>query len=161
VVPYFDHTHLFEITKMATKNLNRIIDVNYYPVEEAQRSNLSHRPIGLGVQGLADTFILLRLPFESAGARALNREIFETIYFAALTASCDLAEVRFPLPCPSATVAVTDGGVVLSLVLGGTPQVDGPYVSYAGSPVSKGVLQFDMWGVRARCTVGAPSRFLS
>ena len=89
----FDHDKLYAITKMVTKNLNRIIDVNYYPVEEARRSNLNHRPIGLGVQGLADAFILMRMPFESAAARALNREIFETIYFAALTASCEIAEV--------------------------------------------------------------------
>jgi ribonucleoside-diphosphate reductase alpha chain len=113
----FDHDKLYEVTYQVTKNLNRIIDNNYYPVEEAERSNLRHRPIGLGVQGLADVFILLRLPFESETARQLNKEIFETIYFAAMTASKDLA--------------VTEG----------------PYETYAGSPVSKGIFQFDMWGV--------------
>lgn len=113
----FDHDKLFEVTYQATMNLNRIIDGNYYPVEEARNSNMRHRPIGLGVQGLADTFILLDLPFECEEARALNREIFETIYYASMTASKDLAKV------------------------------DGPYETIEGSPVSKGVFQFDMWGV--------------
>lgn len=113
----FDHDKLFEVTYQATLNLNKIIDGNYYPVEEARNSNMRHRPIGLGVQGLADTFILLGLPFESEGAKALNREIFETIYYASMTASKDLAKV------------------------------DGPYESIKGSPVSKGIFQFDMWGV--------------
>ncbi|MBK8845789.1 MAG: ribonucleoside-diphosphate reductase subunit alpha [Bacteroidetes bacterium] len=114
----FDHNKLFEVTYEATKNLNKIIDVNYYPVPEALTSNMRHRPIGLGVQGLADAFILLRYPFESEDARLLNREIFETMYYAALTASKDLAKR------------------------------DGAYETYAGSPVSKGVLQFDMWNVK-------------
>jgi ribonucleoside-diphosphate reductase alpha chain len=113
----FDHDKLFEVTYQATMNLNRIIDGNYYPVEEARNSNMRHRPIGLGVQGLADAFILMGLPFESEEARALNREVFETIYYASMTASKDLAKV------------------------------EGPYESYAGSPVSKGIFQFDMWGV--------------
>lgn len=113
----FDHDKLFEVTYQATMNLNRIIDENYYPVEEARNSNMRHRPIGLGVQGLADAFILMGLPFESEEARALNREIFETIYYASMTASKDLAKV------------------------------EGPYETYAGSPVSKGIFQFDMWGV--------------
>jgi ribonucleoside-diphosphate reductase alpha chain len=113
----FDHDKLFEVTYQAAVNLNKIIDRNYYPVEEARNSNLRHRPIGLGVQGLADTFIMLGYPFESEEARALNREIFETIYYASMTASKDLAKV------------------------------DGPYETIEGSPVSKGVFQFDMWGV--------------
>ena len=113
----FDHQRLYEITYIATRNLNRVIDNNFYPVEEARTSNMKHRPIGLGVQGLADAFIHLRLPFDSEDARALNRQIFETIYFAALSCSCDLA------------------------------RDEGRYESYEGSPVSKGVLQFDMWGV--------------
>jgi len=113
----FDHNKLFEVTYQATINLNRIIDENYYPIEEAQNSNLRHRPIGLGVQGLADAFIMLGYPFESEEARALNREVFETIYYASMTASKDLAKV------------------------------DGPYETFAGSPVSKGQFQFDMWGV--------------
>jgi ribonucleoside-diphosphate reductase alpha chain len=113
----FDHQKLYEITYVATKNLNKIIDINYYPVIEAQNSNFRHRPIGLGVQGLADTFIQLRMPFDSPEARGLNKDIFETIYFAAMTASKDLAMVQ------------------------------GPYETFKGSPVSKGIFQFDMWGV--------------
>jgi ribonucleoside-diphosphate reductase alpha chain len=114
----FDFDALYEVTYQVTKNLNKIIDGNYYPVEEARRSNLRHRPIGLGVQGLADTFILMRLPFESELAKMLNKNIFETIYFAAMTASKDLAKL------------------------------EGPYETFAGSPVSKGIFQFDMWGVK-------------
>jgi len=113
----FDHQRLFDITYVVTRNLNKIIDVNYYPVPEARNSNMRHRPIGIGVQGLADAFILLRMPFESEEARNLNREIFETIYYAAMTASKDLAIM------------------------------EGPYQTYAGSPVSQGIFQFDMWGV--------------
>lgn len=113
----FDHQKLYEITYVATKNLNKVIDVNYYPVEEARRSNMRHRPIGLGVQGLADAFMMLRMPFDSKEARKLNTEIFETIYFAAMTASKDLAKVH------------------------------GSYETFPGSPVSKGIFQFDMWGV--------------
>jgi ribonucleoside-diphosphate reductase alpha chain len=113
----FDHLKLFEVTKVVTRNLNKIIDGNHYPIEEARNSNLRHRPIGIGVQGLADVFVKLRLPFESEGAAELNRDIFETIYFAALTASNEIAKR------------------------------DGPYATYQGSPVSKGILQYDMWGV--------------
>lgn len=113
----FDHQRLFEITYVITKNLNKIIDRNYYPVAEARNSNLRHRPIGIGVQGLADAFILMRFPFDSPEAVQLNKEIHETIYYAAMTASKDLAKV------------------------------DGAYETYAGSPVSKGVFQYDMWNV--------------
>lgn len=113
----FDHDKLFEVTYQATLNLNKIIDHNYYPVEEARNSNMRHRPIGLGVQGLADAFFLLRYPFESEQAQQLNKDIFETIYFASMTASKDLAKK------------------------------DGHYESYPGSPASKGILQYDMWGV--------------
>ena len=113
----FDHQRLYDVTYVATKNLNKIIDVNYYPVPEAERSNKRHRPIGLGVQGLADAFILLRMPFESDEAKQLNIDIHETIYYAAMTASKDLA--------------VTQGA----------------YETFKGSPVSKGIFQFDMWGV--------------
>jgi len=113
----FDHKRLFDITYVVTKNLNKVIDVNYYPIEEARNSNMRHRPIGLGVQGLADAFILLRYPFESEEARTLNREIFETIYYAALTASKDLAIQN------------------------------GAYETFKGSPLSKGIFQFDMWNV--------------
>merc|ERR1712157_613834 len=106
---------LYEVVKVATRNLNKVIDRNYYPVEEARRSNMRHRPIGLGVQGLADAFMLLRLPFESEDAKRLNEDIFETIYFAACEASCELAELK------------------------------GAYETFAGSPASKGQLQFDLW----------------
>ena len=111
----FDHDKLFEVSYQAAINLNKVIDENYYPVEEARNSNVRHRPIGLVVQGLADAFILMRFPFESEDARKLNREVFETIYYAAMTASKDLAKI------------------------------DGPYQSFEGSPVSKGIFQFDMW----------------
>ena len=114
----FDQQKLYEVTYQATLNLNKIIDNNYYPVEEAKNSNLRHRPIGLGVQGLADAFILLRLPFESDLAKILNKNIFETIYFAAMTASKDLA-IK-----------------------------EGAYSSFHGSPLSKGIFQFDMWNVQ-------------
>jgi ribonucleoside-diphosphate reductase alpha chain len=114
----FDHQQLYEVTYVVTKNLNKVIDINYYPVEEARRSNLRHRPIGLGVQGLADAFIMLRMPFESEEAKGLNKDIFETIYFAAMTASKDLAKIH------------------------------GPYETYQGSPISQGIFQFDMWGVK-------------
>jgi len=114
----FDFDKLYEITYQVTKNLNRVIDHNYYPVEEARNSNMRHRPIGLGVQGLADAFILLRLPFESDMAQILNKNIFETIYFAAMIASKDLAIEQ------------------------------GAYESFKGSPLSKGLFQFDLWGVQ-------------
>ena len=113
----FDHQKLFDVTYRVAYNLNRVIDVNYYPVEEARNSNMRHRPIGIGVQGLADTFAMLKHNFDSDEAKQLNKDIFETIYFAALTCSADLS-IR-----------------------------DGPYESYPGSPASKGILQFDMWGV--------------
>jgi ribonucleoside-diphosphate reductase alpha subunit len=116
----FDHQKLYEITKVATRNLNKVIDVNYYPVEEARRSNMRHRPIGLGVQGLADVFIMLRMPFDSPEARGLNEDIFETIYFAAMEASMELSKLN------------------------------GPYETFKGSPVSKGIFQFDMWGVEPK-----------
>merc|ERR1719440_1346428 len=116
----YDFQHLYEVTKVATKNLNKVIDRNYYPVPEARNSNMKHRPIGLGVQGLADAFLLLRLPFESDAAKALNEDIFETIYFAACEASCELAAR------------------------------DGAYESFEGSPASKGQLQFDLWGKKPK-----------
>lgn len=114
----FDHQKLYAVTYVLTKNLNKVIDVNHYPVEEAKNSNLRHRPIGIGVQGLADVFIQLRLAFESDAAKKLNEDIFETMYFAACTASKDLAKV------------------------------EGAYQSYEGSPISKGIFQFDMWKVK-------------
>ena len=113
----YDFQKLYDVTYVATKNLNRVIDVNYYPVPEAKNSNMRHRPIGLGVQGLADAFILMKMPFDSPEARKLNKDIFETIYFAAMTASKDEAII------------------------------DGAYETFKGSPVSKGIFQYDMWGV--------------
>lgn len=114
----YDFQKLYEVTYIVTCNLNKVIDINYYPVPEAANSNLRHRPIGIGVQGLADAFILLRHPFDSEEARILNKNIFETIYFAALTASKDLAKK------------------------------DGAYATYEGSPISQGIFQHDMWGVK-------------
>jgi ribonucleoside-diphosphate reductase alpha chain len=114
----FDHQELYDVTIRATKNLNKVIDRNYYPVKEAENSNFRHRPIGLGVQGLADTFIKLRMPFTSDEAKTLNQEIFETLYFAALTASKEMAKV------------------------------EGPYESYKGSPISKGDFQHNLWGIK-------------
>lgn len=113
----FNFQKLIEVTKTITKNLNKIIDVNYYPVKEAKVSNLRHRPLGIGVQGLADALCLMRYSYDSEEGRKLNLEIFETIYFAALSASCELAKEH------------------------------GPYESYSGSPLSKGLFQYDMWGV--------------
>ncbi len=113
----FDHQELFEVTKRVIKNLNKVIDRNYYPVKEAENSNMRHRPVGLGVQGLADAFIKLRLPFTSEKAKELNQEIFETLYFASLTSSMEISKI------------------------------DGPYDSYKGSPISNGELQHNMWGI--------------
>ncbi|TRY75630.1 hypothetical protein TCAL_09737 [Tigriopus californicus] len=113
----YDFVKLKEISKIVTKNLNKIIDVNFYPVPEARKSNMRHRPIGIGIQGLADAFILMRFPFESPEAKLLNKQIFETIYNGAVEASCELAEKL------------------------------GPYETYPGCPMSKGIFQYDMWGV--------------
>ncbi len=112
----FDHNKLYEVAYQAVLNMNRVIDRNQYPVPETERSNRRHRPVGLGIQGLADAFILMRFPFESDKARQLNKEIFETMYYASLTASADLSEK------------------------------EGPYETFAGSPASQGILQFDLWG---------------
>ena len=114
----FDHDKLFEVTYRVTRNLNRVIDRNYYPIPEARNSNMRHRPIGLGVQGLADAFILMRFPFDSDEARQLNKDLFETIYYAACTASKDMAKE------------------------------EGAYETFEGSPASEGKLQFDLWGVK-------------
>ena len=113
----YDFKFLYDVIYQATVNLNQVIDVNYYPTPETKNSNLKHRPIGLGVQGLADTFVMMGLPFESDEARKLNKDIFETIYFAALTASKDLAKQH------------------------------GSYASFEGSPASQGLLQYDLWGL--------------
>ena len=114
----FNHQLLYKVTKRVTRNLNKVIDRNYYPVPEAENSNMRHRPVGLGVQGLADAFILLRLPFTSDEAKKLNQEIFETMYFAAVTASMEEAKV------------------------------DGPYSSFKGSPISQGEFQHNLWNIK-------------
>ena len=114
----FNHELLFNVTKRVTRNLNKVIDRNYYPVKEAENSNMRHRPVGLGVQGLADAFILLRMPFTSDEAKKLNQEIFETLYFAALTASMELAKE------------------------------EGSYSSFKGSPISEGLFQHNLWNIK-------------
>ena len=114
----FDHEALYNVTKRVTRNLNKVIDRNYYPVKEAENSNMRHRPVGLGVQGLADAFIMLRLPFTSDEAKVLNQEIFETLYFAAVTASMEMAKE------------------------------EGPYSTFEGSPMSQGEFQHNMWGMK-------------
>ncbi|MFT7484024.1 MAG: ribonucleoside-diphosphate reductase alpha chain, partial [Oceanospirillaceae bacterium] len=114
----FDHDELYKVTKVITRNLNKVIDVNYYPVVEAEYSNKRHRPIGIGIQGLADTFMMLRMPFESEEAKQLNKDIFETIYYASMETSMELAIE------------------------------EGTYETWEGSPISKGIFQFDMWNVK-------------
>jgi ribonucleoside-diphosphate reductase alpha chain len=114
----FNHEYLYQVTKRITRNLNKVIDRNYYPVKEAENSNMRHRPVGLGVQGLADAFILMRMPFTSDEAKQLNQEIFETIYFAAVTASMELAKE------------------------------EGPYSTFKGSPISQGEFQYNLWGLK-------------
>ncbi|WP_349294445.1 ribonucleoside-diphosphate reductase subunit alpha [Saprospira grandis] len=113
----YDFQRLYEVTRIVTRNLNKVIDINYYPIQEAKNSNMRHRPVGIGVQGLADAFLMMRLPFESEEARQLNRDIFETIYFAAMSESCQMAKE------------------------------EGPYSTYEGSPISQGKFQFDLWDV--------------
>jgi ribonucleoside-diphosphate reductase alpha chain len=115
---FFDHKRLFAVTKKVIRNLDTVIDRNYYPVKEAENSNLRHRPVGLGIQGLADAFILLRMPFTSDEAKKLNQDIFETLYFAAVTSSMEIAKAKEP------------------------------YSTYKGSPISQGEFQFNMWGVK-------------
>jgi ribonucleoside-diphosphate reductase alpha chain len=114
----FDHEAFYNVTKRVTKNLNKVIDRNYYPVKEAENSNMRHRPIGLGVQGLADAFIMLRLPFTSDEAKKLNQEIFETLYFAAVTSSMEMAKI------------------------------EGPYSTFEGSPISQGEFQHNLWNIK-------------
>ena len=113
----FNHDYLYQVTKRVTRNLNKVIDRNYYPVKEAENSNMRHRPVGLGVQGLADAFILMRLPFTSDEAKKVNQEIFETMYFAAVTASMEMAKE------------------------------EGPYSTFEGSPISQGEFQYNLWGL--------------
>lgn len=113
----FDFESLVKATRVLARNLDRVIDITFYPVEEARRSNLRHRPVGIGVQGLQDVFAVLRMPFDSPEAAALNKKIFESVYFGAISESCQLAKEL------------------------------GPYSTFGGSPASRGRLQFDLWGV--------------
>jgi ribonucleoside-diphosphate reductase alpha chain len=150
----FDFEKLHEITKVITKNLNKVIDKNFYPVEKARRSNLKHRPIGIGVQGLADVFIQLRYPFESDEAKQLNKDIFETIYHAAVEASMELSKKRYQI--------INDIRNINNKILDedinnyvneferdiANPKYIGAYSSFEGSPISQGLFQFDLWNAQ-------------
>ena len=129
----YDFQKLYDVTYQATLNLNRVIDASWYPTKETKKSNMRHRPIGLGVQGLADTFALLGIGFESDTAKKLNKDIFETIYFAAMTASNDISKSLY-----KEEVAINADA----------PETSGAYSSFKGSPVSKGIFQYDMWGIK-------------
>jgi len=155
----FDYEKLHEVAKVVTYNLNRIIDVNFYPTEKTRRSNLRHRPIGIGVQGLADVFMMMDLPFSADKSKQINRDIFETIYHAALEQSCEIAEARFKLLEPLALDddfsdrLHIDDHVALKRHTNAYEEpllhtnYRGAYSSFVGSPASRGELQFDMWGV--------------
>ena len=155
----FDYEKLHEVAKVVTYNLNRIIDVNFYPTEKTRRSNLRHRPIGIGVQGLADVFMMMDLPFSADKSKQINRDIFETIYHAALEQSCEIAEARFKLLEPLALDddfsdrLHIDDHVALKRHTNAYEEpllhtaFRGAYSSFVGSPASRGELQFDMWGV--------------
>jgi ribonucleoside-diphosphate reductase alpha chain len=156
--PEFDYDKLHEVTKVVTKNLNKVIDVNFYPVEKARRSNLRHRPIGIGIQGLADLFVLMKMPFDSVEASALNKNVFETIYHASLEASMEISKRRHEM-----VMELREGvderrqkeikeylhinEFDERIVLDRESQYPGAYTSFAGSPASQGILQFDMWNV--------------
>ena len=154
-VPVFDFEKLHEITKVITKNLNKVIDKNFYPVEKARRSNLKHRPIGIGIQGLADVFIQMRYPFESDEAKQLNKDIFETIYHAAVEASMELAKKR----CQIINDIKSLNHKILDVDIKdyvnefekdiGNPKYIGAYSSFEGSPMSQGLFQFDLWNADA------------
>jgi ribonucleoside-diphosphate reductase alpha chain len=153
--PVFDFEKLHEITKVITKNLNKVIDKNFYPVEKARRSNLKHRPIGIGIQGLADVFIQMRYPFESDEAKQLNKDIFETIYHAAVEASMELAKKR----CQIINDIKNMNHKILDVDIKdyvneferdiGNPKYIGAYSSFEGSPMSQGLFQFDLWNAKA------------
>jgi len=141
----FDYDKLHEVTKVITSNLNRVIDINFYPTEKTRRSNLLHRPIGIGIQGLADAFILMDIAFHSEEAKVVNKHIFETIYHAALERSNELA-----INVKNATQVRSDSSKIvsdLSLKYSLSAEHRGAYMSFEGSPASQGVLQFDMWNV--------------
>jgi len=160
-VPVFDFEKLHEITKVITKNLNKVIDKNFYPVEKARRSNLKHRPIGIGIQGLADVFIQMRYPFESDEAKQLNKDIFETIYHAAVEASMELAKKR----CQIINDIKSLNHKILDVDIKnyvnefekdiGNPKYIGAYSSFEGSPMSQGLFQFDLWNADANADADA------
>jgi ribonucleoside-diphosphate reductase alpha chain len=155
--PYFDYDKLYKVTKVVTKNLNKIIDINFYPVPETERSNKLHRPIGIGVQGLADVFAMLKIPFDSDEAAEINEKIFETIYYAAVETSMELSKKREPLMIKYKTLLekneALDDIKKLKKELGNPCDEElnrqkylGSYSSFEGSPMSKGQFQFDLWG---------------
>jgi ribonucleoside-diphosphate reductase alpha chain len=164
-VPVFDFEKLHEITKVITKNLNKVIDKNFYPVEKARRSNLKHRPIGIGIQGLADVFIQMRYPFESDEAKQLNKDIFETIYHAAVEASMELAKKR----CQIINDIKSLNHKILDVDIKnyvnefekdiGNPKYIGAYSSFEGSPMSQGLFQFDLWNADANADADANARY--
>ena len=148
----FDYNKLHEVTKVITNNLNRVIDINFYPTEKCRKSNLSHRPIGIGVQGLADTFVLMDIPFHSEEAKIVNKLIFETIYHAALEKSNELAINREKIIRESVLSDLTENLYDKEYIWSrlnnrfeGTQSLCGAYSSFIGSPASEGILQFDMW----------------
>jgi ribonucleotide reductase alpha subunit len=162
VKPFFDYTHLHDVVRVITRNLNRVIDVNYYPTSKTRVSNMRHRPIGIGVQGLADVFFMLDLAFQSDEARAINKLIFETIYHAALLESNEMAKERAIYFAANQTIVttLTDDTTDISTDTKYTltcqeydklckhPDLMGAYSSFIGSPTSEGILQFDMWNVQ-------------
>jgi len=164
-VPVFDFEKLHEITKVITKNLNKVIDKNFYPVEKARRSNLKHRPIGIGIQGLADVFIQMRYPFESDEAKQLNKDIFETIYHAAVEASMELAKKR----CQIINDIKSLNHKILDVDIKnyvnefekdiGNPKYIGAYSSFEGSPMSQGLFQFDLWNADAKTDAETSKRY--
>jgi len=164
-VPVFDFEKLHEITKVITKNLNKVIDKNFYPVEKARRSNLKHRPIGIGIQGLADVFIQMRYPFESDEAKQLNKDIFETIYHAAVEASMELAKKR----CQIINDIKSLNHKILDVDIKnyvnefekdiGNPKYIGAYSSFEGSPMSQGLFQFDLWNADANADAETSKRY--
>jgi ribonucleotide reductase alpha subunit len=162
--PFFDYTHLHDVVRVITRNLNRVIDINYYPTTKTRVSNLRHRPIGIGVQGLADVFFMLDLAFQSEEARVINRLIFETIYHAALTESNEMAKERAIYFAANPTIVATqadDAALDIStdtkylltceeydkLCKHSDTDLLGAYSSFIGSPTSEGIFQFDMWNV--------------
>lgn len=158
--PFYNFEKLHDIAKIVTKNLNKVIDINYYPVEKARVSNLRHRPIGIGVQGLADAFVLMRVPFESEEARELNRFIFETIYHGAVEASMDISKKRHLFVMESLNYGIPQNDPINAYLNMNEyepsfhSKYPGAYSSFEGSPASKGMLQFDLWNV-----VPTPGRY--